>query len=370
MPRHTSLRDEPMNTRVLQVDAETPDPAAIAEAAAVLRAGRLVAFPTETVYGLGASALDPQAVERIFAAKGRPASDPLIVHIADPAQLHAVARDVPPTALALAALFWPGPLTLVLRRAPAVPAAVAAGRDTVAVRIPRHPVALALLQAAGLPVAAPSANLFARPSPTTAAHVLHDLGGRVDLVLDGGPTPIGLESTVLDLTGPAPVVLRPGGVTIEELRMALPEVAVAPRYLAADDGGEAPPSPGQLLRHYAPRARLTLVRGPGRLALARMRSLARELLDAGRSVGVLAADEEREAFAGLAVRVVGLGPRERPDRIGARLFAALRELDAEGVDAILARAPDQVGLGLAIWDRLYRAAEGRVVDADEPGSGS
>src|SRR5262245_22416754 len=198
-------------TKIIIVNPVAPEPAVIQQAASVIRAGGLVAFPTETVYGLGANALDATAVARIFAAKGRPASDPLIVHIAAFAQLDDIAEQIPPLARELAAAFWPGPLTLVLRRRSIVPANVSAGRETVAVRMPAHPVALALCGAAGVPIAAPSANLFTRTSPTEAEHVLEDLAGRIDLLLDGGPTPIGLESTVLDLTQSPPALLRPGG---------------------------------------------------------------------------------------------------------------------------------------------------------------
>ncbi|HWQ14189.1 MAG TPA: L-threonylcarbamoyladenylate synthase, partial [Roseiflexaceae bacterium] len=206
------------NTRIHSVDPLHPDPSVIDEAAGVIRAGGLVAFPTETVYGLGANALDAAAVGRVFAAKGRPASDPLIVHLRAADQLAQVAVDIPPEAVELARRLWPGPLTLVLRRHLRVPPEVTAGRDTVAVRVPAHPVALALIAAAGVPVVAPSANLFSRPSPTTAQHVLEDLRGRVDLVLDAGPAAIGIESTVVDLTSDPPALLRPGGVPAEELR--------------------------------------------------------------------------------------------------------------------------------------------------------
>lgn len=346
-------------TRVLAIDPVAPDPSVIADAAAVIRAGGLVAFPTETVYGLGASALDAAAVRRVFAAKGRPAADPLIAHVADLAQVALVSPELPPAAAELARRFWPGPLTLVLRRHPRVPPDVSGGGVTVAVRVPAHAVALALIAASGVPIVAPSANLFARPSPTSAAHVLDDLRGRVDLVLDAGPTMIGIESSVVDLTADPPALLRPGGVPFEALRAWLPDLMYTPRYLATED--EAAPGPGMLLRHYAPRARLTLYAGPREAALARMRADAAQLVAEGQAVGALAADEDAQAFAGAAVRLASLGPAGAPEQAAARLFAAMRELDAAGVSAILARAPGRTGLGLAIWDRLVRAAEGRVV---------
>src|SRR6266540_2143822 len=273
-------------TIIIRVDSIAPDASAIRQAAATLLGGGLVAFPTETVYGLGANALDAAAVQRIFAAKGRPASDPLIVHIAALDQLDSVAQDVPALAHTLARAFWPGPLTLVLKRRPAIPATVAAGRNTVAVRIPNHAVPLALARAAGVPIAAPSANLFTRPSPTTAAHVLEDLDGRIDLLLDGGPTPIGLESTVLDLTSAQPTLLRPGGVSIEALRQHIPDLIFVPRYVEHNPAAPTPASPGMLLKHYSPRAELLLFAGRPERAVARMRQAAQEAIAAGLIVGV------------------------------------------------------------------------------------
>lgn len=349
-------------TQVFAVDPNRPDPAAITTAAETLRRGGLVAFPTETVYGLGANATDSAAVSRIFEAKGRPASDPLIVHIASSDVLESVARDIPPLAQALAAAFWPGPLTLVLPRHPNIPANVSAGMETVAVRMPRHPVALALLSAAGLPVAAPSANTFSRPSATTAAHVYEDLGGRIDIILDGGATPIGLESTVLDLTGETPLVLRPGGITLEQLERYIPNIQVKPRFLTTDTAAS---SPGQSIRHYAPRAPMFLFTGSDRARiLAQMRSNAETLRARGQRVGILAADEEQATFSDLDATIITLGSLENLAEIGANLFARIREIDAQGVEVILVRAFGREGLGIAIWDRLVRAAEGRIIEVD------
>jgi len=345
-------------TRVLRLDPAHPAADALALAAARLRAGGLVAFPTETVYGLGADALNAEAVERIFRAKGRPASDPLIVHVPGLAALPRVAAAAPPLARTLAEAFWPGPLTLVLPRGPQVPDAVTAGGPTVAVRAPAHPVAQALLEASGLPIAAPSANRFARPSPTTAQHVLDDLADRVDIVLDGGPVTIGLESTILDVTRTPPVILRPGGLPLEAIRRFAPDCVVQARFLETES--ETAPAPGQFLKHYAPRAALRIFDGPRPAVLAAMQAAARELESLGQSVGVLAPDEEAAGFEALAAAVERLGPAAELGTVGQRLFAALRALDARGVDVILARLPEQAGLGLAIRDRLYRAAEGRV----------
>lgn len=346
-----------MPTEVLPVRSADPEPEIIARAAAIVRAGGLVAFPTETVYGLGANALNEVAVARIFAAKGRPAYDPLIVHIASLEDVSQVASEVPDVARRLAERFWPGPLTLVLPRANAVPAIVTAGRATVAVRCPNHPVALALIRASRTPIAAPSANRFGRTSPTTAQHVLDDLSGRVDLILDAGPTPIGVESTVLDLTQAIPTILRPGGVPREALEEELGPVALLEQAPTAEIGM---PSPGLLTRHYAPRAELRLFLGPPDAVLRAMRQEAQAYLSAHRRVGILVADEDAAAFADLDVIGETVGPAEDLNTVARRLFGALRALDAQGVDVILARDFSAQGLGSAVRDRLRRAADAIV----------
>lgn len=322
-------------------------------AAGTLRGGGLVAFPTETVYGLGANALDAAAVARIFAAKGRPAEDPLIVHLSGLDQLAHVARAVSPLAQALAAAFWPGPLTLVLPKQPAVPSLVTSGLDTVAARVPDHPVAQALLAAAGVPIAAPSANRFGHTSPTTAQHVWHDLHDRIDIILDGGPAPIGVESTVLDVSGSPPCILRPGGVTAEMLAAVVGPVAVLAHV---PDGEGSLPSPGLLEKHYAPRAELVFIQGRhARQALAA--ELARALA-AGKAVGVLAAEEDAGPLAQMGALVYPLGGDL--NNVARYLYSGMRWLDAQGVDVILCRDFGADGLGLAIRDRLTRAAA-RVV---------
>lgn len=349
---------------LLTVDPTHPDRGAIDRAAACVRAGGLVAFPTETVYGLGAHALDATAVRRIFAAKRRPASDPLIVHVSHVADVAPLVRELPPVVTTLAARFWPGPLTLVLPRAAIVPLEVTAGGETVAVRVPAHPVARALLEAARVPIAAPSANLFSRPSPTQAAHVAHDLGDRVDVIVDGGPTTIGVESTVLDLTGTPPVVLRPGGVSLEALRELIPDVRL--RHVEVDEQ-QAQASPGLLLRHYSPRTPLTLVEGQ---ALApRLAREAQAQLAAGARVvvlataGVLAAVRQTVGDDG-RVTWMSLGADDALDAVAAGLYARLREADAVGADQILAaQVPGDAGLAPAVRDRLHRAAAGRVLTA-------
>ena len=352
-------------TEVIQVSPDNPDPAAIQRAADCLRRGGLVAFPTETVYGLGVHALDRAAVRRLFDAKQRPVSDPLIVHVGSFEEIAPLAAAVPDAARILAERYWPGPLTLVLPRSAAVPDEVTAGLPTVAVRIPSHPVARALITAARVPVAAPSANLFSRPSPTRAAHVLDDLGGRIDLIVDGGPTAIGLESTVLDLTRDVPTVLRPGAVTLEMLRGVLPRVEILSS--AARPGAEAMPSPGMLEKHYAPRAELTLFEGAARSIPGSLLAAARAALAAGKSVGIVAADEDRPALESLEesggrIVVRTIGPQGATEAVASALYAALRDLDAANVDVILARGfPGDQGLRAAVRDRLRRAAAGRIV---------
>jgi L-threonylcarbamoyladenylate synthase len=353
----------PAMTDVLTLDARRPDPAGIARAAALLRAGALVAFPTETVYGLGAHALDAEAVRKIFAAKGRPADDPLIVHIHDDSQLPLLAADVPPAVARIASRFWPGPLTIVLPRAERVPPEVTAGLDTVAIRVPAHPIAHALLAAAGIPVAAPSANLFSRPSPTRAGHVLHDLGGRIDLVIDGGPTDVGVESTVLDLTEGTPTILRPGAITLEMIRAILPDARMRDGASRSEPGIK---SPGLLAKHYSPRAPLTLYEGPPEAVAARIAADVGHALAAGQRVGLLAVNEDSLAAGSIdGLHVEKLGSERDVSAIAANLYHALRLLDAAQVDLIVARTfGGDAGLAVTISDRLRRAAAGRVVFVD------
>jgi L-threonylcarbamoyladenylate synthase len=330
-------------TQLLSVSAQAPDPAIIHLAAEHLRAGRLVAFPTETVYGLGATALDERAVRRIFAAKGRPANNPLIVHVADVAMARQVVNAWPEAAEQLAAAFWPGPLTLVLPKAPIIPMSVTAGLPAVGVRMPAHPVAEALIRAAGVPVAAPSANPYMGVSPTRAEHVARGMEGRVDVILDGGAADVGLESTVLDLTGDVPTVLRLGGLPVSRLREVLGRVEV---YAGAAGEPEVHlPSPGLARRHYAPRATVHLV--DGREALI---AQATALLATGEPVGVLALGAG-EWPRGLEAEAMPATPAA----YGARLYAALHAMDDLGVAHLLIEAPPGEEDWGAVRDRLRRA---------------
>lgn len=318
--------------------------AAVAAAADLLAAGGLVAFPTETVYGLGALPSRPATLARLFAVKGRPADNPLIMHVADTAAARRLTAGWHPLADRLAAHFWPGPLTMILPAAPGIPAAVTAGLSTVGVRVPAHPIALALLQALGEPLAAPSANRSGRPSPTTAAHVLADLAGLVDLIIDGGPTPVGVESTVLDLSTPAPVLLRPGAVTLEQLCQFIPGLSAA-----------ATPSPAVGYRHYRPAASLVLVLGEDTVVVHNMlKELAAAARADGKRPGLLLAAEFGDDWP--EPRVVW-GSLANPDTLAAGLYVGLRQLDEAGVDLILTHGVEPIGIGLAVQNRLLQAAE-------------
>jgi L-threonylcarbamoyladenylate synthase len=329
---------------VIAIDPVTPDRTAIAEAASIIRAGQLVAFPTETVYGLGADGLNRVALSRIYAVKGRPPDNPLILHIASPDQLPSVAAHVPTIARRLMQTLWPGPLTLILPKTLRVPDLATAGMTTVAVRMPAHPVALALITAAETPLAAPSANRSGLPSPTTAQHVFDDLCGRIPLILDAGPTRIGLESTVLDVTSTPPVILRPGGVTREAL-----EAVIGPLQEAASMA-QRRQSPGTRYRHYSPKARVVLVEEAQPEAL--QAAIAKALQHSER-VGCLLHRLEPSHLPPM-IRVRRLGGSVADYAHG--LFSALRDLDELGLDVIVVEGVQEQGLGVAVMDRLRRAA--------------
>ena len=333
-----------MHTELCQADE-----ASIRRAAALLRAGELVAVPTETVYGLGADALNAEASARIFAAKGRPADNPLIAHIAGESGLAGLIAGEPcACARALMRAFWPGPMTLIFPKSPRVPREVTAGLDTVAVRMPSHPVARALIRAAQTPIAAPSANRSGRPSPTTAAHVLEDMEGRIPLILDGGPCEVGLESTVVDVTGARPRILRPGGVTLEMLEGVVGDVDVDEGVLHQLQAGSQARSPGMKYKHYAPKGEVTIVTGP-RAA----QEIAR-LYDAADGRAAILAFSQADYGARRVYRLKN-APGE--------LFAALRQLDEDGMETIYAEDVPTTGVGLAVMNRLMRAAAFRVVEA-------
>ena len=338
------------------------DEHALSLAADLLRSGQLVAFPTETVYGLGADSTNVNAVLSIFEAKGRPADNPLIVHIYDRSQLDSICI-VPDRAVPLMDAFWPGPLTILFEKLPAVPDAVTAGLPTVAVRMPSHPVAAAMLRACRLPIAAPSANSSGRPSPTLAAHVLEDMQGRIPLILDGGPCEVGLESTVLDLCHGTPTILRPGGVTKEMLEDVLhTEVALAGSILRPLKPDEKALSPGMRYKHYAPKAAVTLVEGSEPSVLARLKELFFEEEKAGRKTCVLCFSEHVEALRDCCPH--DIGSKQHAEEIAHRLFDSLRRLDEEGMESVFSEVIPPEGVGLAVMNRLGRAAAFRTIHAE------
>ena len=346
-----------MKTQLLSATDET-----LALAARLLAKGELVAFPTETVYGLGAHAMDAQAVLGIFSAKGRPADNPLIVHIHDRSQLDAIC-EVNEAALRLMDAFWPGPLTIILPRKDAVPNAVTANLDTVAVRMPAHPVALALLKACNLPVAAPSANRSGKPSPTSAKHVFDDMDGRIPLIIDGGESDVGLESTVISLAGEKPCILRPGGVTKAMLEEVLGEVDLAGSILRPLEKGEKALSPGMMYKHYSPDGQVTLIEGEESAVVEALRKLYAHAASEGHRACVMCFSEHVAALADCQPH--DIGSKDDPSEVAHRLFATLRGLDEEKMDVIFSEVMPPEGVGLAVMNRLGRAAGFRTVQAEE-----
>ena len=342
---------------IIKVNPDFPQRRWLQQAATVLRTGGLVAFPTETVYGLGADALNPVAVAKIFQAKQRPDWDPLIVHVRNLAMAETLAVDVPVTFRQLAEKFWPGPLTLVVKKNARVPDAVTAGRPNVALRMPRHPVAALLLQETGLPIAAPSANKFGRPSPTRAEHVVEDLGASQLLILDAGPTRFGVESTVLDLTQSPPAILRPGGVTREELEAVIGPVQLAPS-VADDLARRGLAGPGMTRQHYAPHCRVELFGGTQSEATEQMRARVAELRRRDLRVAVILSDEMAPVVAPDLEWVASFGKWGEWEKLAKRLFAAFRVFDAANVAVILCVLPPADGIGWAVRDRLERAVGG------------
>lgn len=345
-----------------KVDPICPDPEIIRQAGLILRRGGLVAFPTETVYGLGANALDVSAVERIFTAKGRPQDNPLIVHVSGADTVYEYTSFITRKARLLMEKFWPGPLTLILRGNGRIPDKVSGGLPDLAFRMPDHSVALALIQEAGVPVAAPSANLSGRPSPTAAGHVLADLEGRIDVVLDGGPSGMGVESTVLDMTGDIPVILRPGGITPNQIRTVTGAVTLDGTLLNIVETPSRPRSPGMKYRHYAPSAPLVLVEGSKDMVVREIVKLAEDYTLRGKKVGILCRDGQQDHYPGLTICA---GTGDDPASVAAALYSALRLFEGTGVDIILAEGVEDRGLGLAVANRLRRAAGGNIIKAGQ-----
>ena len=351
-----------MRAEVVAMDAEHLNMEAIQKAGKILKEGGLVAFPTETVYGLGGNALDPEASMKIYAAKGRPSDNPLIVHIADLKDLARITTEIPEGAQILAKKYWPGPLTMILPKADVVPKETTGGLDSVAVRFPSDRIAQELIKAAGGFVAAPSANTSGRPSPTMAEHVEEDLGDAIEMIIDGGQVGIGLESTIVDFTEDVPVVLRPGYISLEMLREVLGEVRMD-KGLLITDSSVRPKAPGMKYRHYAPKADLSIVEGSQEEVIDCINRLTREAAAKGLKAGIIATDETRAQYAsGL---VLSIGSREEEETIAHHLYEVLRDFDEADVNVIYSEAFYTPRMGQAIMNRLLKAAGHKIIKTQE-----
>ncbi|MHA1700547.1 MAG: L-threonylcarbamoyladenylate synthase [Promethearchaeota archaeon] len=344
------MDDQIIETKYISVENSSNFEGKIREAAKILLAGGIVAFPTETVYGLGANMFDENAVRKIFMAKNRPADDPLIVHVSGVDMVRGIVEFIPATGLRLMSRFWPGPLSLIFKKSAVVPDVVTAGLPTVAIRMPSHPVALKLIEIAGVPIAAPSANLFEKSSPTKASHVMQDLSGRIDAIIDGGTTNIGIESTILDLTSKPPVLLRPGGIPLEALEEEIGEIALHPS-VHGRKFNDTIISPGMKSRHYAPNAMLILIEKQKEDAIEKAFELASEFRASGKKVAILL-PEKPANVKGFIIRALGSDDKQ----IARNLFDLFRQMDEEKVDLIIACGTREHGLGLAIMNRLRKAA--------------
>ena len=348
-----------MNTKIVKIDPAHPRMEDIREAGRIIREGGLVAFLTETVYGLGGNALDVTASQRIYAAKGRPSDNPLIVHIADMASLLPLVTEIPEAARKLASACWPGPLTMIFHKSSIVPLETTGGLDSVAVRFPSHPIACALIREGGGYVAAPSANTSGRPSPTMAEHVIEDLKGKIEMIVDGGSVGIGLESTIVDLTEEEPMILRPGYVTQEMLTEVLGSVSVDRTILDAAST-QRPKAPGMKYRHYAPKGDLAIVEGEPERVVERINALCQEAEREGKKTGVIATDETASLY--LADSVKSVGSRQDEEAIAHSLYRILREFDDEGMEVMYSEAFSLRGMGQAIMNRLLKAAGHHVIE--------
>lgn len=348
-----------METRIIKINPLNPELDLIAEGARYIKRGKLVAFPTETVYGLGANGLDEEAVTNIFAAKGRPQDNPLILHVSKIDEINPLVRAIPKEAKILMEEFWPGPLTILFERSNLVPDIITAGLNTVAIRMPNHPVALELIEASGVPIAAPSANTSGKPSPTLAEHVIGDLYGKIDMILDGGATGVGLESTVLDLTGEVPTILRPGGITLEAIKCFVSNVELDLSIISSNEN-IVPKSPGQKYRHYAPKAEIIVFSGKVENMVEAIKNKGKEYVKEGKLVGIMATDETKNMY-GEGV-VISVGSRKRKGTIARNLFNTLRKFDDIGVDIILSEGIEIGDIGTAIMNRLKKASGGNIIE--------
>jgi len=353
-----------MKTILAKADLSQSDSAEVIQTAAkILREGGLVAFPTETVYGLGGNGLDNSACEKIYIAKGRPSDNPLILHISEFEELNPIVREISPAAKKLMDAFWPGPLTMVFPKSDIVPEKATGGLDTVAVRFPNHPVARAIIHAAGLPIAAPSANSSGKPSPTRASHVEFDLNGKIDMIVDGGAAEWGLESTIVDVSGEVPMILRPGAVTKEMMEEVVGTVEIDPAILQKPAADLKPKAPGMKYTHYSPKAEVILVKGEMKAVVDEINRLAAADTAQGFKTGVMATEETKDLYK--ADIVLSLGSRERPEQIGANLFKYLRKFDFLGAERVYSEVFSEEGEGMAIMNRLNKAAGYQTIDLDK-----
>ena len=353
-----------MKTILAKVDLRQPEAMEIIQTAAkILQEGGLVAFPTETVYGLGGNGLDGTACEKIYLAKGRPSDNPLILHISEFEELKPIVREISPAAKKLMDAFWPGPLTMVFPKSEIVPEKATGGLDTVAVRFPNHPVARAIIHAAGLPIAAPSANSSGKPSPTRASHVEFDLNGKIDMIVDGGAAEWGLESTIVDVSGEVPMILRPGAVTKEMMEEVVGKVEIDPAILQKPAADLKPKAPGMKYTHYSPKAEVVLVKGETTAVVDEINRLAAEDMAHGFKTGVMATEETKDLYK--ADIILSLGSRERPEEIGANLFKYLRKFDFLGAERVYSEVFSEEGEGMAIMNRLNKAAGYQTIDLDK-----
>lgn len=344
-----------MKTKVQQINPEQFRDEELKEACGILQRKGLVAFPTETVYGLGGDAMDPEAAAKIYAAKGRPSDNPLIIHIADMKSLEDIAWEIPESAKRLAEAFWPGPLTMIFRKQAGVPPSTTGGLDTVAVRMPSHPIAIELIRQSGVYIAAPSANISGRPSPTRAEHVIEDLSGRIDMILDGGSVGIGLESTIVDLSGVEPIILRPGYITKKMLEEVIGRVQVDPAVLSREMNQDiVAKAPGMKYRHYAPKGLLTIIEGETSRVIDKINRLAEEQEKQGNRVAIIATEETKNKYQQGVIR--SIGSRRTEGSIAAGLYDILREMDHLGAEYIYAESFADDALGQAIMNRMLKAA--------------
>lgn len=346
-----------MKTKIVKIDKDNFKKEELSQAAYILKEGGLVAFPTETVYGLGANGLDESAVRDIYRAKGRPSDNPLILHIGEVEQLDSLVEEIPDIAYKCIEEFWPGPLTMIFKRSRKIPDIITAGLDTVAIRMPEDPIARELINLADLPIAAPSANLSGKPSPTNGAHVIQDMSGKIPMIIDGGDTGIGLESTVLDLSSEIPIILRPGGVSYEELKRLIPVLLEDEANL---ESGTVPKSPGQKYRHYAPKAEMIVFQGDIKNIVESIEENIEKYKLEGKKIGVMATDETRDKYSEVLVKT--LGTRANKKSIGSKLFKTLREFDDLGVDIILAEGVELDHIGKAIMNRMMKASGGNIIN--------